>query len=386
MSAPDPGEQALLVVIDPAARRVDGESVRIARDVLRGGAATKICLPDGPEEVERALARRGRRRPVVIGDDRALLHMVSVLHRRRELADTPVSVVPVGPLPAVSLARTLGVPLGPVAAARAVLDGLERRLDVLVDDSGGLVLGGLWIPGGYGPAGETDIPAAARALGAVGTHTAGAHPAGARSADAAGPNGATEGGGEAPVEAMETVRAVEGLETVQAVQAGVEALETVEAGGPGDGPGGGPSDGPGGGPADGPGGAGGAGGEGHQPWWSPAARTARSALTLLTGPAAAVGRPRLPGCTRLRIEADGVLVTDLDRPVTRVAVTAADDGLAELVVHMHDADHPQRSRARRITVAGPAFRYRADSVLSGPVRRRTWTAHAGAWRLILPRG
>ncbi|MEU1817964.1 diacylglycerol kinase [Streptomyces roseifaciens] len=325
MSAPDPSEQALLVVIDPVARRVDGESVRIARDVLRGGAATKICLPDGPEEVERALARRGRRRPVVIGDDSALLHVVNVLQRRRELADIPVSLVPVGPLPAVSLARTLGVPLGPVAAARAVLDGTERRLDVLVDEAGGVVLGGLWIPGGYGPGGETDAPAGTT-----------------------GPNGSAE-----------------------AVEGGATAVEPVDA-------------------APGPGCATaesvvGGGGEGHQPWWSPAARTARSALTLLTGPAAA-GRVPLPGCTRLRIEADGVLVTDLDQPVTRVSVAAADGGLAELTVHAHDADHPRRQRARRVTISGPAFRYRADNALTGPVRRRTWTAHAEGWRLVLPRG
>ncbi|MGK5548600.1 hypothetical protein ACSNOH_28280, partial [Streptomyces sp. URMC 127] len=136
----------------------------------------------------------------------------------------------------------------------------------------------------------------------------------------------------------------------------------------------------------------GGGGEGHQPWWSPAARTARSALTLLTGPVAA-GRAAVPvpvplpvpGCTRLRVEADGELVTDLDRPVTRVSLTAADGGLAELAVHTHDAGHPLRSRARRVTVSGPAFRYRADNVLAGPVRRRTWTTTPAGWRLTLPR-
>ena len=59
------GAHQLLVVIDPVARRTDGESVRIAKDVLSAGAAAKICLPDGPEEFARALARRGHRRPVV---------------------------------------------------------------------------------------------------------------------------------------------------------------------------------------------------------------------------------------------------------------------------------------------------------------------------------
>ncbi|MDN0198235.1 diacylglycerol kinase family protein [Streptomyces sp. S.PNR 29] len=137
--------EQLLVVIDPVARRTDGESVRIAKDVLSAGAAsTKVCLPDGPEEFARALRRRGSRRPVVVGDDRALVRAVSLLHRQRELAGCALSVVPVGP--SLGLSRSLGLPTGAVAAARAVLDGAERRMDLLVDDSDGVVLGAVGIP------------------------------------------------------------------------------------------------------------------------------------------------------------------------------------------------------------------------------------------------
>ncbi|MFF3847042.1 diacylglycerol kinase [Streptomyces sp. NPDC002328] len=135
----------LLVIIDPVARRTDGESVRIAKDVLSAGAASaKVCLPEGPEEFARALARRGSRRPVVVGDDRALVRAVSLLHRQRELAECVLSVVPVGGM--LGVAHALGVPTGAVAAARAALDGAERRLDLLVDDSDGVVLGALRIP------------------------------------------------------------------------------------------------------------------------------------------------------------------------------------------------------------------------------------------------
>ncbi|MER7838240.1 diacylglycerol kinase family protein [Streptomyces sp. NPDC096040] len=134
----------LLVIIDPAARQTDGESVRIAKDVLSAGATTKVCLPDGPEEFARVLSRRGSRRPVVVGDDGALIRAVTFLHRQRELAECVLSVVPVGG--AQGVAHALGVPTGAVAAARAVLDGVERRLDLLVDDSDGVVLGTLRIP------------------------------------------------------------------------------------------------------------------------------------------------------------------------------------------------------------------------------------------------
>jgi hypothetical protein len=141
--ATSPTSDQLLVIIDPSARQADGESVRIAKDVLSAGAAAKVCLPEGPEEFARALGRRGSRRPVVIGDDRALVRAVTLLHQRRELAGCALSMVPVGDC---ALAESLGVPGGAVAAARAVLDGTERRLDLLVDDSDGVVLGVLGIP------------------------------------------------------------------------------------------------------------------------------------------------------------------------------------------------------------------------------------------------
>ncbi|MGH3322916.1 MAG: diacylglycerol kinase, partial [Streptomyces sp.] len=150
VSAPDPAGTSrppLLVVIDPLARLADGESVRIARDVLCAGApGTKVCLPQSVEETERALARRGSRRPVVVGDDRALLRAVQLLHRERELSEAALSVVPVGTAAAVALTRGLGVPADAVSAARTVLDGVGCRLDLLLDDSGGVVLGGLRIP------------------------------------------------------------------------------------------------------------------------------------------------------------------------------------------------------------------------------------------------
>ncbi|MDG9720556.1 diacylglycerol kinase family protein [Streptomyces sp. DH24] len=152
-----PTSDQLLVVIDPVARRTDGESVRIAKDVLSAGAAVKVCLPDGPEEFARALARRGSRRPVVVGDDRTLVRAVALLHRHRELAGCALSMVPVGT--GLGLARSLGVPTGAVAAARAVLDGSARRRDLLVDDSDGVVLGAVRIPPLRGaPAEEAEPP------------------------------------------------------------------------------------------------------------------------------------------------------------------------------------------------------------------------------------
>ncbi|WP_327679355.1 diacylglycerol kinase [Kitasatospora sp. NBC_00458] len=142
------GPEPLLLLLDPAARQTDGESVRIAKDVLSGGADVKVAYPESPSELDRVLSHRGRRRPVVIGSDLALQRVLQALHRQRELGSDAVGVVPVGRPDELSASRALGVPGAPVAAARAVLSGVPRKLDLLVDDGGGVALGGVRIPGG----------------------------------------------------------------------------------------------------------------------------------------------------------------------------------------------------------------------------------------------
>ncbi|MCQ0001433.1 diacylglycerol kinase [Streptomyces sudanensis] len=282
MSAPD----QLLVVIDPVARRCDGESVRIARDVLCGGAAAKVCLPDTPQEFARALARRGARRPVVVGDDRALVRAVALLHRGGELGGQALALVPVGPRETVCIGVSLGAPPGAVTAARAVLDGVARRLDLLVDDGGEVVVGGVRVPEGP-PSPEPPAAPGARLRP---------------------PAGGT------PVPSA----------------------------------------------------------------WG----TYRSLVRTLVRP----GAGRAPRTwRRLRVEADGRLLADVDDPVEGVTVLAR-GGVAEVVVRPR-ADAPRWSAARAVTVSGPGgtgFRYRADAEPAGPVRSRTWTVRPAAWSLLVP--
>ncbi|MFE9427886.1 diacylglycerol kinase [Kitasatospora sp. NPDC006697] len=142
-----PGTAPLLVLLDPAAKAADGEAVRIARDVLAGGADVKVVLPESAAELDRVLSHRGRRRPVVVGSDLALQRVVQALHQQGELAAGPVGLVPVGSGREVAIARSLGVPVEPVAAARAVLAGVPRQLGLLLDDGDGVVLGEVRIPG-----------------------------------------------------------------------------------------------------------------------------------------------------------------------------------------------------------------------------------------------
>ncbi|MFF4170258.1 diacylglycerol kinase [Streptomyces sp. NPDC001744] len=257
----------LLVIVDPVARRSDGESVRIAKDVLCAGAEAKICLPDGPEEFSRVLARRGSRRPVVLGDDRALLRTVALLHRERALAGRSLSLVPIGSPEALEVAHALGVPRSTPAAARAALDGTVRRLDLLVDDSDGIVLGDLLVPAA--PLPDPAVPSV----------------------------------------------------------------------------------------------------------WD----TCRSLVRTLVRPAPTALAVRTH---RLRVEADGILLSDVDTPLEGLTARSV-AGTAEVTVRPPSAP-PHHTTAHTLTVSGPDFRYRADGRLTGPVRRRTWTVREGAWGLTLP--
>ncbi|MCX4747504.1 diacylglycerol kinase [Kitasatospora sp. NBC_01287] len=262
-AAGPPGGAPLLVLLDPAAKESDGEAVRIARDVLSGGADVKVVVPESAAELDRVLAHRGRRRPVVVGSDLALQRVVQALHHQRELGAGPLGLVPVGPGRSVALARALGVPAEPVAAARAVLAGMPRQLGLLLDDGDGVVLGEVRIPG--------------RRQG---------HSGGWRS-----------------------------------LWAKLIAAEQVE-----------------------------------------------------------------PQVARLRVEADGRPLAGADRGLRLVALRLpAGSAAAELVVRPSGPGGALlRVRASRVTVAGHTFGYEADGCPAGPVSARTWTAHPGAWHLLLP--
>jgi hypothetical protein len=87
------------------------------------------------------------------------------------------------------------------------------------------------------------------------------------------------------------------------------------------------------------------------------------------------------------VEVDGVLLVDLDQPVEAVSITPGIDGGADVEIRPVSVGaeaSPLHAVGHRVTVSGPDFRYRADSLVAGPVRTRTWTVREGAWGLTLP--
>ncbi|WP_161500716.1 diacylglycerol kinase family protein [Embleya scabrispora] len=309
-------ERSLLVITDPAARSADGESVRVALDVLRACAPSKIVIPTDPADLQRALARRGRRRVVVIGGDAGVHAVARLLDRAGELGETPLGIVPIDTGSGHGLARALGLPAEPAKAARVALGENERSFDLMSDDLGGLALRSVRI--GHG---------------------------------------------------------------VRAGRAGAVA---------------------------------GMSGRGWRGLWDQAARTVSSTV------GAAVG----PSGHRLRIEADGRVVADTDRPVLSVHLgcdgsTTPGPMMTEVTVNgyngrngTHGANgsngagtatvmitgHPGASRfgphpalgapvqlrAHEITVRGRDFTYAADGMPTGPVHLRTWTVRPTGWRLFVP--
>jgi YegS/Rv2252/BmrU family lipid kinase len=92
-----------------------------------------------PDDLGRVLDGLGERTLVVVGGDGSVHTAVATLLSRGELsADRPIGLIPLGT--GNDLARTLGIPLEPAAAARALLAGRSRPLDLVVDDAGGVVV------------------------------------------------------------------------------------------------------------------------------------------------------------------------------------------------------------------------------------------------------
>jgi hypothetical protein len=93
------------------------------------------------------------------------------------------------------------------------------------------------------------------------------------------------------------------------------------------------------------------------------------------------------GPTRLRVEVDGRTVVDLDQPVGAVSVLPGASGSARVEVRPVSVGaqaSPLLAEGHTVTVSGAHFRYRADGLVSGPVRTRTWTVQEAAFGLVLP--
>ena len=127
-----------LLVASAHAGSARDEAVEAARAVLQEAGPVEVVSTATLDELDRALDACGDRRLVVAGGDGSLHVTVERLLARGELAERPVALVPLGT--GNDLARALDLPLDAAEAARLVLTGREQPMDLLVDDTGGIVV------------------------------------------------------------------------------------------------------------------------------------------------------------------------------------------------------------------------------------------------------
>lgn len=148
-------------------------------------------------------------------------------------------------------------------------------------------------------------------------------------------------------------------------------------------------------------------------------RLGKFGLGILGYPIGAALAAIRPPFVRLRIEADGEVVADMDRHILMVAVGngASVGGGAEITPDADPADgrldvmisfstgplsrfgyawklrtgeHEEREdvcavRAREVSISGEAFWISADGEVSGPETRRSWHLEPAAYELIVPK-
>ena len=133
----------LLAVTNAAAGSSDAPAVESAMAVLRTAYEVEVAATEDPADLRDVLAARGGRTVVVAGGDGSLHAVVGVLQQEGWLDDTAVALVPLGT--GNDFARTVGVPLDAAEAARAILSATERRVDLLVEEGGEVVVNAVHI-------------------------------------------------------------------------------------------------------------------------------------------------------------------------------------------------------------------------------------------------
>jgi diacylglycerol kinase (ATP) len=88
--------EPLLLISNAEAGTTDSENVEKALSVLRGSADVEVCATSNPGELDGVLHRRGSRRVVIAGGDGSLHAVVAALHRRNELRDVVLGLIPLG--------------------------------------------------------------------------------------------------------------------------------------------------------------------------------------------------------------------------------------------------------------------------------------------------
>jgi YegS/Rv2252/BmrU family lipid kinase len=128
----------LLVISNADAGTADEDSLATALAVLRKECSVEVQATSKPGELDSALHRAGSRRIVVAGGDGSLHAVVAALHRRHDLEGAVLGLLPLGT--GNDFARANRIPLDIEEAARTLLEGKPRAMDLIVDEVGEIVV------------------------------------------------------------------------------------------------------------------------------------------------------------------------------------------------------------------------------------------------------
>jgi diacylglycerol kinase (ATP) len=136
----------LLVISNAAAGTADEETLERGLALLRRHGSVEVAATGTLGELDSVLHRAGSRTIAVAGGDGSLHAVVSALHRRHDLDRSTLAVLPLGT--GNDFARSLGVPLDIEEAAEVVAKGTPTRVDLIVDELGGVVVNNVHVGAG----------------------------------------------------------------------------------------------------------------------------------------------------------------------------------------------------------------------------------------------
>jgi diacylglycerol kinase (ATP) len=136
----------LLVITNSDAGTADDESLAAALGVLREHTSVEVQATSNPGELDGVLHRAGSRRIVVAGGDGSLHAVVAALHRRHDLDKAVLGLLPLGT--GNDFARGVGIPLDIEEAAKVLVTGQVRPMDLIVDEVGQVVVNSVHVGAG----------------------------------------------------------------------------------------------------------------------------------------------------------------------------------------------------------------------------------------------
>lgn len=137
----------ILVITNRDAGTAHDDTLESALTLLREHTSVEVAATADPGELDGVLHRAGSSRIVVVaGGDGSMHAVVGALHRRGELAGRSLALLPMGT--GNDFARGNELPLDVLEAARLVVEGTAREVDLLVNDAGGIVVNNVHIGAG----------------------------------------------------------------------------------------------------------------------------------------------------------------------------------------------------------------------------------------------